>query len=273
MIEVRPMRYAYATIPVLLVGAWLFACQPATDTTAAEEEWISLFNGQDLSGWETFLGVQPGSEDTTILGVNNDPKGVFSVVDGQIRITGEIWGALTTLDEFENYHLRMEVRWGDIRFPPREDLPRDSGLLYHAVGPHGVVYGSWMTSHELQILEGDFGDYHSLAGPMIDLEAQVETRGENEVFVYEEGAEQQTGVAQRVVKSSDQEKPHGEWNTIELIAEGGNIMHIVNGIVVLRASNSRRVVDGVEVPLTRGKIQIQSEAAEVFLRNIEIRQL
>ena len=58
---------------------------------------------------------------------------------------------------------------------------------------------------------------------------------------------------------------------MEVIARGTSITHIVNGNVVLRATNSRQVIDGKEVPLTRGKIQFQSEGAEVFYRKIEIK--
>ena len=37
--------------------------------------------------------------------------------------------------------------------------------------------------------------------------------------------------------------------------------------------NSRHVVDGKVVPLTKGKLQIQSEAAEVFYKDVEIRPI
>jgi len=45
----------------------------------------------------------------------------------------------------------------------------------------------------------------------------------------------------------------------------------MNGEVVLQATHSRQVIDGKEVPLTRGKIQLQSEGAEVFYHDIEIK--
>ena len=38
-------------------------------------------------------------------------------------------------------------------------------------------------------------------------------------------------------------------------------------------TNSRHKVGGAEVPLTKGKIQIQSEGAEVFYRNIAVRPI
>jgi hypothetical protein len=76
-----------------------------------------------------------------------------------------------------------------------------------------------------------------------------------------------------VIKSENFEKPSGEWNEMELIVDKGNITHIMNGNVVLKATNSRQVVEGNLVPLIKGKIQFQSEAAEIFYKDIEIKSL
>lgn len=50
------------------------------------------------------------------IDLNKDPSKVFSVVtqDGKpaIRISGETFGAVTTLVTFENYHLRLHFKWG-----------------------------------------------------------------------------------------------------------------------------------------------------------------
>jgi len=75
-------------------------------------------------------------------------------------------------------------------------------------------------------------------------------------------------------KGFDNEKPHGEWNTLELICFEGTSYHIVNGKVVMALYNSRyKNNDGKIVPLTKGRIQIQSEAAEVFYKNIQIKSI
>src|ERR1700722_4982491 len=72
--------------------------------------WTSLFNGKDLDGWDTWLGKPHKGKE--VIGLNKDPDKVYSVVeaDGKpaIRISGEIWGALTSKLEFENYALTLE---------------------------------------------------------------------------------------------------------------------------------------------------------------------
>ena len=86
--------------------------------------WTPLFDGRDLAGWETFLGkphqlvVVPGEpkddrgEYLAPIGVGRDPTAVFSVVEADggpaIRVSGEIYGALTTRAEYQNYHLRFD---------------------------------------------------------------------------------------------------------------------------------------------------------------------
>ena len=242
---------------------------------AQDGEWKSLFNGKDLSGWDTWLG-RP-AKDKEPVGLNNDPKKVYTVVeaDGKpaIRISGEIFGALTSKDEFENYHVKLEFKWGEKKWPPREKAVRDSGLLYHCVGPHGAQGTFWMQSQECQIQEGDCGDYWSVAKAIVDVEA--ERKGKD--LVFKKGGDKFTvpskGTSNRIIKSPDNEKPSGQWNTIEVLCHGGTAIHVVNGKVNMILTDSRREVAGKLVPLTKGKLQIQSEGAEVFYRNIAIRPI
>jgi hypothetical protein len=249
--------------------------------------WTSLFNGRDLTGWETFLGKPhasvdlPGPRDAkgehvNRVGVDTDPRAVFSVVaaDGRpaIRISGEIYGALTTRAEFENYHLRFQIKWGEKRWPPRVEQPRDTGCCYHAVPPHGASYGFWMRSCEFQIQERDFGDFYSLANVIADAESvPVNAADSKSEYLYRPGAPLVTGHRKRVIKAADHERPRGEWNTLELYTVGQRSVHVVNGQAVMRLSGIRQPTPAGEVPLTRGHVQLQSEGGEVFFRDIEIR--
>lgn len=259
-------------------------------TNPALAQWRSLFNGKDLNGWEIYLdrpsktSTIPGLSKTENgeyaqpLGLNNDPNRVFTVVleDGKpvIRISGEIFGGINTTDAFENYHLRLEFKWGQQKWPPKLDRPRDSGLLYHSVGSHGTPM-LWMESHELQIQEGDSGDYWGVMNVLADIPARKSEIG---LFVFDKTAppvpfQDKTPNGRTCVKSPDAEKPSGQWNTVELYCHGDTCVHVMNGVVNLVITRSRHLVGGQAVPLTKGKIQIQSEGAEVFYRKLEIRPI
>lgn len=239
--------------------------------------WQSLFNGKDLSGWSGYISMQPVNDHmkvpTSVRGVGNDPRKVFSVVDGMIRISGEEWGAVSTVGEYENFHLKFDFKWGDKRWPPRENVVRDSGLLYYAVGPEGAQSGHWMRSHEFQLQEGDCGDYHSLDGVLVDAHVGDANLGDWKFYRYDPALPQRRDIAARILKQGNYEKPSGQWNTMEVIADGKTLIHIVNGHEVLRVTNSRQVVDGKVAPLARGKFSLQSEGSEAFFRNIQVRSL
>ena len=76
------------------------------------------------------------------------------------------------------------------------------------------------------------------------------------------------------LRSNNNEKPHGEWNTLDLYCFNGKSLHIVNGEVVMILKDSRYLNEAGEfVNMYKGKIQIQSEAAEVFYKDIKIRTI
>jgi Domain of Unknown Function (DUF1080) len=266
----------FRKIHFLLVGvsSLLNCCSSPTQSSE------SLFNGADLVGWDTYLGpaydtAQKEFDTLRILGLNNDPGKVFSVVmeDGKaaIRVSGENFGGLSTIREFKNYHLTLEFKWGQQKSEPRKNQKRDSGLLYHAVGPHGADFRFWMRSQEFQIQEGDCGDYWGVAGGSFEIPAAK--RGDD--YMYDPASElltfnEASAVGRRCIKSPDAEKPFGEWNSIEVYALGDTAVHVVNGVVNMILHNSSQLDNQVLSPLKEGKIQIQSEGAEVFYRNIRI---
>ena len=112
----------------LLALLMLAGCVPS--------ERISLFNGQDLSGWTFFLRDK---------GV--DPATVWSVSDGVILCTGEPWGYMRTEADYADYQLHVEWRW------PGE--AGNSGVFLHMSQPDTV----WPRSIECQLWSGRAGDF------------------------------------------------------------------------------------------------------------------
>lgn len=69
------------------------------------------------------------------------------------------------------------------------------------------------------------------------------------------------------------EKPTGKWNLTEVITRGDQGEFKVNGKVVMRYTAARIESDGVSSPLSAGRIQLQSEGAEIFFSDIRLREL
>ena len=253
----------------------------------AQDEWTNLLDPH-LSQWDTYLsyalkngyqGELP--EDTQPIGYNNNANSVFTVTEeaGEpvLRISGEIYGCVFTKQEYENYHLKLQVKWGAKKWEPRLNDPMDSGILYHSQGKCGVDYWrSWMLSQEFQIMEHSFGDYWSIASSQIDVKAIPEPVSGGHKFdgnAKPVSLGSGTGNMGYCKGGNDLEKPVGEWNTVELICFEGKSIHIVNGHVVMALTNSRYLEGNISKPLTKGKIQLQSEAAEVYYKAIQIKNL
>ncbi|MDH5380590.1 MAG: DUF1080 domain-containing protein [Cyclobacteriaceae bacterium] len=275
----------------LLVLIPLLSCNSNEKTSDLENNWEPLWNGKDLTGWHSYLATPYNLKTDSVgnaiepFGIDNDPLEVFKIVDDNdgkaIRISGVAWGMIYTEKDYHNYHLKLKVKWGNDMHPPREKGPRDSGLLYHGFGVPGAT-SFWMDSQELQIQNGDFGDYWPTGDVEIDVPS-VPYKGN--YFIYKEGADLRTYyfaeilntaaedslAKRRVYKSTDAEKPLGEWNDVELIVFGDSSIHIVNGEIVMRLYNSRTMKD--KTPLTSGKIVLQSEGAEVFYKDLFLKSI
>jgi hypothetical protein len=257
--------------------------------------WEPLLNGKDLAGWDTYLGPAfdaiKNKRDTIPVGLNTDPSNVFSMVDmgdeKVLRISGEHFGGISTKREFENYHLQLQFMWGETKWPPRTKRKRDSGLMYHSVGPQGADQGFWMRSHEFQIQEGDCGDYVACAGAMGDVKTITgkedsyvirDNDGDTvyfKTYIYQKDGDPQTFSSvtpprKQCKKSYDAEKQFGEWNTVDLYCIGDTAVQMINGVVTVAMYHSRQLDSGKETPLTKGRLLLQSEGSEIFYRNIKI---
>ena len=258
----------------------------------AEANWTNLLD-KELSHWDNYLSyrypenydLQPlKDEDGNLIppiGLNQGQYDVFTVIEENnepvLKISGEIYGCVFTKKEYANYHLRLKVKWGDKKWHPRKKLLKDSGVLYHSIGPPGAeAWRTWMLSQEFQVMEGHLGDYWSQANSAIDIRAFIPEYIMNPVadksqpFLPLGTGEEISGYCMR---SANFEKPHGEWNTLELICFENKSLHIVNGQVVMILKDSRYVKDDKKIPMNKGKIQLQSEATEVYYKDIEIRNL
>jgi hypothetical protein len=241
----------------------------ATILPARAAEPIALFDGKDMARWYTFLRDH---------GKDKDPNGNFTIRDGILRIAGQDFGGLVTRDEYANYEVRLEYAWGGKVWPPREKDARDSGLILHSTGPDGAVGKSWLEGIQCNMVEGGTGDI-SITGPnpKYGFKAQAEERpaGKKAGLYWKDGAptrDFRPGIrllwfgrdpswenAIGFRAKDDVEKKVGEWNTLVVTMKGDTMTIRLNGVTMNRAT---------DLGVARGKLQIQSEGAEILFRKI-----
>lgn len=267
--------FAIVTIGIAFAASPAFAqtTQPASSDGSAFK---SLFNGTDLTGFYTYLKGE---------GKNNDPQKVFQVHDGVVHVYKDAvegsampFGYFATEQEYSDYHLRFQYKWGQKRFGSRSKAKRDAGLLYHVVGPDGGPNGTWPYSVECQVQEGDTGDIFAVGTSVTTTIDPAKAKTPTFLDASSGGTEytspQRLKVNSRVIRDSMAEVDG--WNTVEVIVRGDSAIHIVNGKVnnrVLHATVPNLDKPEEWVPLRKGRILFQAEGAELTYRGIEIKPL
>lgn len=250
--------------------------------SSRSQERVQLFNERDLSGFRTWL------VDTK----QDDPRDVFTVTNGMIRISGDGLGYLATTAEFENYHLTAEFKWGNRNWSwgDRIGRARDSGLFLHAIGPDGNSVdgkGAFMAAIECNIFQGATGDFLLIRGndargrPIAPrLSATVSERPDADGwFTWSPSGQRRTietwGRLNWFGKdpnwkdqldfrgASDLEDHQGGWTRVECICDENRITIKINGVVANQA---------FDVFPARGKILLQCEGSEIFWRRLELVQ-
>ncbi|MCA9041892.1 MAG: DUF1080 domain-containing protein [Planctomycetaceae bacterium] len=276
----RPVYSLACTCGLLfsLISLSLFAAEPISyeaireKAISPQQEPIKLFNGENLDGLYTWL-KETGHE---------DPEKVFRVTDGMLHVTGNGLGAVLTEGDYKDYHAVVEFKWGPRTWAHRTDRTRDSGLLFHCVGPDNSYGNTWPNSIEAQIIEGGVGDVIVVRGttpegePMpISVTAEVtqDRDGEN---VWHKGGERKVFQGGRINwygrdpdwedvlgfrGKEDVDSPVGKWTRMDVICEKDHVLIKVNGVTVNEL---------FEVSPTAGRLLIQTEMAELFVRRWEL---
>jgi hypothetical protein len=249
------------------------AAVPAADEPVSPKESASLFNGKNLDGLTTWL------RDTK----RDDPKQVFRVADGQIHITGEGFGYLATAKTYKDYRVVVEFKWG--KKTDGGKYVRNSGILIHCTGPDGAANGTWPASIECQLAQGCVGDLITIRGKdekgaviPVQLTSDV-VLGPDKRPRWSEGGTKTVFTGRQLWWNkhdpdfkelldsrgkNDVESPLGEWTKVECVCAGSTITVIVNGVTVNKA---------YDVTPAAGRISLQCEGFELFVRKFEIHPL
>lgn len=244
----------------------LLAVQDAA-VEGPKEGVLPLFNGKDLAGLTTWL------KDSK----REDPRQVFTVRDGMIRVSGEGLGYVATGKAYRDYKVVVEYKWGT-----RTDggkYVRNSGLLLHAGADGEAGKGAWAPSIEVQLAQGCEGDLIGIRGKD-PFTMTVETLlGPDQRPRWKKGGTPTVYSGKQFWWSNhdpdfkelldtrgknDVASPLGEWTRVEAVCEGKRVAIFINGVQVNEAT---------EVAPAAGRILLQNEGHEIFFRKFELHPL
>jgi hypothetical protein len=192
---------------------------------------VELFNGRNLAGWK-----HVSAEQATAL------ADVWTVKDGILVCRGDPIGFLHSDRFFTNFRLLVEYRWA----PGAK--PGNSGIFSRITEPMNAL----PRCVEVQLMHGNAGDVLGLQGRSI---------AADQPRFFAVADHPLAGDIAGVKKTADYEKPPGEWNRIEFLAQDGDYTVWMNGELV-------NEVSGVEV--VSGPIGLQSEGGEIHFRRVTI---
>ncbi|HVS71413.1 MAG TPA: DUF1080 domain-containing protein [Phycisphaerae bacterium] len=238
-----PARLLIRGAALLTAGLCLAVIPPITAQTPAAptsegaitpKEPTMLFNGKDLTGWKIFQGATarvpataPASQPAA------DAPKIWSITDGVLTLNTTKPGYLVTDHAYANYKLHVEWRWA------KEAATRsNSGVLLHVQGPPAI----WPACYEAQLENGNAGQ---VVGQGLDIpDAPMQNKRKR--------AARFPGV---------NEKPFGEWNTYDIVAENNTLTLTINGVPANKVTN---------LPVSSGAIALQMEGYPIEFRNIRI---
>ena len=253
------------SFPACLLMAAVLTC---TTVKAADDGFVSLFNGKDLSGWKVKI---------TGYDLDDNFGNTFRVEDGLLKVAYDQYdkfdgrfGHVFCDKPFSNYILRVEYRFVGEQVPGGPGWAfRNSGIMIHGQSPQSMRKDqSFPVSIEVQLLGGG-GSGKRPTG-------NVCTPGTHIVM----DGKLITGHC----NSSSSKTYHGDqWVTIEVEVHGGKVVkHIVEGKTVMEYTESqldekdpdaRKLINDGQKILTGGSISLQAESHPVQFRKIEIREL
>jgi len=289
------VKILFAVI-VMLVASDIQAQSSPYPPAKLAKKWKNLLD-PTFSNFDKFLGVPhssiqnlpdypKGSVANGIpIGLNKDPLNVFTVIkennEDVLYITGQMYGGLSTKEEYGDYHLSVQFKWGEKVYEPRLTKPKDSGILYHCFEKHGAFWNVWMNSIEYQVCEKEIGDLFALSTRRLLVKSTLAPDKEHQynplgvVNQFGGGApENEKWKRGRCKSSPHEEKPVGEWSTLELYCLGDVGIHVLNGKVVnVVMEDSKSEKENNENFPRKGKIQFQSEGAECWYKDMKIKAL
>lgn len=257
-----------ARIKLLLMNTLLLCSVIINAQDKSQNEGFKkLFNGKNFDGW--YLKLRSGDPDMA--------KKVYAIEDGMVHVfknmkdstnldTGEnaTHGLFYTKKKYSKYILRFQYKWGEKITNNFKQWQYDAGVYYHVINdsiwPTGIEY---QIRYDQRTHKNHTGDLIRPGGTKYDWYIDEEAG----TYLHpDEGGKLCTSKRawMHLAAPAKFNAVNDKWNQCEVIVMGDQYaIHKLNGKVVNMAFN---------LSPGEGIIGFQSETAEIYYRNIEIKE-
>ena len=256
------------------LGGMIYSCtkgesEANTNTNTDKKEWIDLFNGKNLDGW-----------DLKIRGyaLNDNYNNTFRVENGLMKVRYDQYseyqnkfGHIFYNKPYGYYHLKVEYRFVGEQVNGGEGWAlRNNGIMFHSQSAKSMgLEQDFPISIEYQLLGGNGEDERTTAN--------LCTPGTNVVMG-------DSLVTQHCISSSSKTYHGDQWVTAEVLVLGDSLVqHIIDDEVVLEYTKPQiggGTVSGHDPEvkqdgklLNEGYIALQSESHPIDVRSVRLLNL
>jgi hypothetical protein len=250
-----------------------------------------------------WIEIQSDDKSSHSIGKHQDPRGVYSVRDSLLRISGDGFGYLSTDRAYQDYRLVVELKWGDENFQTRKGMARDSGIFLHSAGPDGASHdcgwgatrnntgpdissGAYKAAIKCQVMEGGFGDLILIHGRYADGRhvpvrvtvpvSERQVAADYAKYQHDAQAARQTlnigAIAWKDKDTAWQDVPgfRGRQDVESPHGEWTRVECECAGDRITVFVNGQQVNEAHRVFPAAGKILLQCEGSEILYRKIEL---
>ena len=260
-------------LSILLVAActFLISCsqresagQTDPDSASSTEQWMTIFNGENLAGWTPKFAGYPAGE---------NPRNTFRVEDGMLRVVyadydsfDNLYGHLYWHEALSRYKLRFEYRFTGDQTPGGADWNvRNSGVMFHSQSAESnELDQDFPVSVEMQLL-GGLGNGPRTTGNVCTPGTAV-VRVDSVDFTH-------------CINSTSKTYDGDGWIRAEAVVLGGEEMHfLIEGDTVLsfrepQLGGDMNTLGNDGKILTEGYVALQAESHPIDFRNIQLLKL
>lgn len=227
-----------------------------TSDDADREEWIDLFDGKTLEGWDVKIsGYELNDNFGETFRVEN---GLMKIRYDQYDLFSNRFGHIFYSEPFSHYRLEVVYRFTGKQLPDGPGWAyRNNGIMFHSQ-PAGSMERNqdFPVSIEFQLLGGD-GENERPNGSVCTPGTHIVMDGEKKMAHC---------------TSSGGPTHHGDqWVTAELVVHGSTLArHILSGLMVMEYGGMQ-LESGI--PLTGGYIALQAESHPTDFRSVRLLNL